>query len=36
LLRANYESPLEQAMYFNDLMSFGELMERVRSIRESL
>lgn len=36
VLRANYESPLERAMYFKDFMSFDELMERVRSIRESL
>jgi Nucleotidyl transferase AbiEii toxin, Type IV TA system len=36
LLRANYESPLERAMYFKDSLPFDELMERVRSIRDSL
>jgi Domain of unknown function (DUF1814). len=36
VLRANYESPLERAMYFKSFVSFDELMERVRSIRDSL
>jgi Nucleotidyl transferase AbiEii toxin, Type IV TA system len=36
VLRANYESPLERAMYFRDIVPFDELMERVRSIRDSL
>ncbi len=36
VLRANYESPLERAMYFKGSVSFDDLMERVRSIRDSL
>ncbi|HYN79857.1 MAG TPA: nucleotidyl transferase AbiEii/AbiGii toxin family protein [Gemmatimonadaceae bacterium] len=36
LLRANYESPLEQAMYFRGSLPFDELMNVVRAIRDTI